>query len=679
MCSMKVGEESITTGAQEGSALSVDRLLDMYRKMVQIRSFEKQALDLFARGLVPGTIHPYIGQEAIAVGASAAMEAGDSVTSTHRGHGHAIVRGGDMRLMMAELMGKATGYCGGRGGSMHIAIMDMGVLGSNGIVGAGIPIAVGAALAAKLQHRDEVTVCFFGDGAVHTGAFHEGVNLAAIWDVPVVFICENNLYGMGVALSRATRVTTLADRGAAYGMPGVRVDGNDVLAVYQAVRDAIGRARGGEGPTLIETVTYTMKGHYSGDPCVYRTDEEVAEWAAKDPIDRLKAELIGRRALDEELCARIEREAAEMTAEAVDFARSSPLPDPATVLDDVFADSEEEVGTPEPGPVGDREISYAEAINEALREEMHRDDRVFLLGEDVAVFGGCFAVTKGLLAEFGEERVRDTPIAEAAIVGAAVGSAVKGLRPVAEMMYLDFVTCAMDQVANQAAKFRYMSGGQIKVPMVLRMPGGARRRNAAQHSQSLEAWFAHIPGLIVVMPSTPYDAKGLLKAAIREDNPVIFIEHKMLYRIKGPVPAEDYVIPLGVADVKRAGDDVTVVATSLTVGLALEAASRLDEEGVSVEVIDPRTISPLDTETIVRSVRKTGRLVVVTDACKRGSIAGEIAAQVIEDAFDYLDAPIVRVAGLDVPLPYSPSLEDAAVPQVDDIVRAVRRLLIRES
>jgi 2-oxoisovalerate dehydrogenase E1 component len=553
--------------------------------------------------------------------------------------------------------------------------VDEGLLGCNGIVGGGIPIAVGSALASRLSGRSDVTLCFFSDGAAHTGAFHEAINLAAVWELPVVFLCENNQYGMGVALTRATRVESLAGRGAAYGIPGVRIDGNDVYAVYETVREALERARAGHGPTLIEAVTFRMKGHYFGDPCLYLPPEELAAWAPKDPVARFKADLMQRGVLDEPGCQQIEREVDQLLAEAVEFARSSPFPDTATLTDHIFAPTQLSVTAPEPGPVGERVITYRAAINEALREEMRRDERVFILGEDVARFGGCFQATQGLAVEFGEERVRDTPIAEAAIVGAAVGAAMRGLRPAAEIMYMDFATIAMDQIVNQAAKLRYMSCGQVALPLVLRLPAGAYRRNAAQHSQSLEAWFAHVPGLKVVMPATPYDAKGLLKAAIRDGNPVIFIEHKTMYKFSGPVPDGEYLIPLGLADVKRQGTDITVVATAMTLRLTLEAATRLEQEGISVEVIDPRTIVPLDLETIVRSVRKTHRLLVVHEACKNAGIGAEIAASVMEQAFYDLEAPIGRVAGRDVPMPYSPPLDDAAVPQVDDIMRGVRQVV----
>jgi pyruvate/2-oxoglutarate/acetoin dehydrogenase E1 component len=321
-------------------------------------------------------------------------------------------------------------------------------------------------------------------------------------------------------------------------------------------------------------------------------------------------------------------------------------------------------------------ITYKEAVRQAMQEEMRRDENVFLLGEDVGVYGGAFGVSLGMLEEFGEERVRDTPISEGVIAGAAAGAAVTGLRPIAEIMFSDFITIAMDSLVNQAAKMRYMFGGKAKVPMVLRMPGGSGTGAAAQHSQSLEAWLVHVPGLKVVMPSTPYDVKGLLKTAIRDDNPVVFIETKTVYNKKGEVPEEDYVIPFGVADVKRVGRDVTVFATGVMVHRSLEAAEILAKEGIDVEVIDPRTLVPFDKETLVKSVIKTGKLLIVHEACKRGGFGGEVAAEVMEsEAFDYLDAPIKRVAGKNIPIPYCMELEKSAVPQVDDIVNAVREIV----
>jgi len=322
-----------------------------------------------------------------------------------------------------------------------------------------------------------------------------------------------------------------------------------------------------------------------------------------------------------------------------------------------------------------RELSYLEAVREALWQEMARDERVFIIGEDVGVYGGAFGVTLGMVEEFGEERVIDTPISEYGIAGAITGAALVGMRPVGEIMFMDFTTLAMEQLVNQAAKMRFMFGGKAKVPFVLRTPAGSGSGAAAQHSQSLENWFVHVPGLKVVMPSAPYDAKGLLLASIRDDNPIIFVEHKLLYKTKGPVPEEPYTIPLGTADVKRQGRDLTIVATSIMVKRSLEAAEQLAQEGIEVEVVDPRTLKPLDEETIVRSVIKTGRVLIVHEACKTGGYGGELAAVIAgSEAFDYLDAPILRLAGRDIPIPYNRTLEYHTVPQVETIVEVARQL-----
>ena len=323
-----------------------------------------------------------------------------------------------------------------------------------------------------------------------------------------------------------------------------------------------------------------------------------------------------------------------------------------------------------------REITYAQAIHEAMCEEMRADDSVFLMGEDVGLYGGAFGVSAGMLEEFGAERVRDTPISEAVIAGAATGAAVTGMRPIAEIMFSDFTTISMDQLVNQAAKMRYMFGGKAKVPMVLRTPSGSGTGAAAQHSQSLESWFCHVPGLKVVVPSTPFDAKGLLKAAIRDDNPVMFFEQKLLYRKKGPVPEEAYAIELGVADIKREGSDVTLITYGRMVPICMEAAEQLAEQGVSVEIVDPRTLVPLDKETLIRSAKKTGRVLIVHEACQTGGFGGELAAVIADsEAFFYLDAPVKRLGGLDVPIPYCPELEKNVVPTVDTVIKAVRSLL----
>ena len=576
--------------------------------------------------------------------------------------------------MMAELMGRQTGYCQGLGGSMHIADMELNIMGANGIVGAAMPLATGAGLAAKLQGTDRVAVAFFGDGASNQGVFHESLNLAAVWKLPVIFVCENNQYALSTSYRNTTAVSQVANRAASYEIPGITVDGNDGVEVYLVLREAVERARAGEGPTLIEAMTYRHGQHSLRvnlrDP---RPEEELESWLDRDPIARMEKRLTGEGGFTDEQLSETGRAVEEELETAVSYGRDSPEPPVQVMLDAVYAPH---AAHTEPGPNTERTLSYPEALNEALNQEMLRDDRVFLMGEDVGATGGIFGVSTGLMDRYGPERVRDTPISEATFVGCGVGAAIAGMRPVVEIQIFDFVALTMDMLVNQAAKFRFMLGGKPSVPLVVRGPQGGGIRLAAQHSQSLEAWFTHVPGLVVAAPSTPYDAKGLLVAAIRDDNPVIFLEQKLLYvGATGPVPEELYAIPLGKADVKREGTDVTVVATSAMVPRALSAATVLERDGISVEVVDPRTLQPLDEDTILASVRKTNRLLVVHEACVRGGFGAEVAAMVGTKAFDHLDAPVARLGAPHTPMPYNDRLELEVIPSQERIVEAVRSLL----
>lgn len=666
------------------------------RQMFDIRNFEEKLYELLSRNLIRGASHLSAGQEAVPVGATSALRQQDLIASNHRGHGHCYARGAflapsekerqeHINKMMGELCGRTSGYSRGRGGSMHIADVERGNLGATGIVGGNIPVATGAALSAKLRHEDKVVLCYFGDGAINNGIFHESVNMAALWKLPVIYIVENNQYAMSVAVSRASAVTDLASRACAYGIPGVAVDGQDVLAVRNAVQQAIERARRGEGPTLIEAKTYRWYGHSRSDPRAYRTREEEAEWKERDPILVFSRKMIEAGTLTQAEIDEIERQAKAAIDSAAEFALNSPMPPatqqelydglyapPHTSPEDVKREAQLRAQIRQDANI--RHIAYNQAIAEALKEEMERDANVYLMGEDIGIYGGAYGATKGLLEAFGPERVRESPISEAGVAGLGVGSAMTGTRPVVEIMYVDFTLLAADQIANQGAKNRYMFGGKTIVPLVIRTEGGAGRGIAAQHSQSLEAIWTHFPGIYVVMPSTPYDAKGLLKAAIRDDNPVMFIEHKMLYGTKGPVPEEDYIIPLGVADVKREGKDVTIVTYSRQVLNALAAADKLAGEGISVEVIDLRTLNPLDMETVKASIEKTGRAVVVYEGYKTSGFGAELVARINEEVFDALDAPVVRVAAADVPVPMAESLERLAIPSEEDIIAAIREV-----
>jgi pyruvate/2-oxoglutarate/acetoin dehydrogenase E1 component/TPP-dependent pyruvate/acetoin dehydrogenase alpha subunit len=680
----------------EHYGLTKAEALDLLRQMWEIRLFEDRVYDLLGRNIIKGASHLYAGEEAVAVGAISTLRDDDLITSTHRRHGHCHSRGASIakseadkqdhyNKMMAELCGRETGYCFGRGGSMHIADVERGNLGATGIVGGNIPVATGAALAQVMQNSDRVVLCFFGDGASQTGNFHESLNMAGLWRLPVVYVVENNLYGMSVPLSHAAAVPDVADRACAYAMSGEAVDGMDVLAVREAVGRAVERARRGEGPSIVECKTYRWYGHSRSDPRAYRTKDEEAAWKERDPIPNFSRWLVENELASQEEVDAIEEKAEDAIETATQFALDSNFPDPAELEKFVYSpfkwtkvdfSRERELRAKScDGGAGMRKIDFRTALQEAAREEMQRDENVFIMGEDVGLYGGAYGATRGLFDEFGADRVRDTPISEATIGGAAVGAAMAGMRPVAEIMYVDFTPLAMDQIANQGAKNRYMFGGKTIVPMVIRTEGGAGRSIAAHHSQSLEALWTHFPGIYVVMPSTPFDAKGLLKAAIRDDNPVMFIEHKMLYGLEGYVPEEDYIIPFGVADVKREGSDVTVITYSRMVHRVLEAAEKLADEGIDAEVIDLRTLKPLDMETISKSVIKTGRVIGVTEAYKTGSFISELATMIQEQLFDWLDAPIVRVAAADVPVPMAETLEDAAIPNVDKIIAGIRDVL----
>jgi len=655
-----------------------EKLVEMYRTMVRIRAFEERAAKEFAMGHIPGHAHLYMGEEAVAVGACSNLRKDDYVVSTHRGHGHLIAKGGKTDRMMAELFGKSTGYCKGKGGTMHIADTDIGILGANGIVGAGITIAAGAALSAQKRKTDQVTVCFFGDGASNTSRFHEGLNLAACLNLPVVYVLENNGYAISVPIGYACKITNIGDRAAAYGIPGLTIDGNDVLAVQEAIGEAVDRARKGGGPTLIECKTYRFGGHFTGDPQNYRTKEEVAEWLKKDPIPAFRAKLIKMGVLTDADAEDIQQEIDAEIAGAVEFANESPLPAPEETLKDVYTvpgsavASDEAVAHPEET----REITFLQAIKEAVDEEMQRDAGVIVIGEDLKAWGAPRGEFRGLYDKYGADRVIDSPISEAAILGAAVGAAATGMRPLANIMYANFLGVCGDELINQLTKMKYMFGGKIELPVTIMSYSGAGASGGAQHSNTLYGWLMAVTGLQIVVPSNVYDAKGLLKSAIRENNPTIFLYHHMLMtRKRGTIPAEDYSIPLGQAAVKRPGKDVTVVAIGYMVPRALAAAEQLQAEGIDVEVIDPRTLVPLDKRTIIESIKKTRRLVIMDEEPVTGSAAGEIAAIIADEAFAYLEAPIKRVCAPDTPIPFSSVLEQYWIPDETNLMAAVKGII----
>ena len=728
----------------DGKKISKQAAVDLLEDMLTVREFEEMIIKLRSGAYEAcadfdyrGPTHVSIGQEATSVGGCAGIGAEDQITSTHRGHGDSVAKGcvairamSEERLRarvpestakdraalvedaledhvyktIAELFGKEDGYCKGRGGGMHIADFTAGHLGANAIVGGGVPIATGAAMAERYFRSGKVTCCFAGDGAYGNGVVLESLNWAAMgqfrnklakkhkFGLPVIYLLVNNHFGMtGRADEEVTGVEVLARRGAGFAdnnMNAEIVNGMDVLAVREAVARAAEGCRKGNGPYLIELDTYRYYGHSLSDPRnEYRTREEEEAWKKADPIENLAGQLVRNKVLTKKKLDALRQKVRERNERAAARAAASPDPDPVDVIKYMYTDTsadtvpdeftEVEIVKEEPEiKRAGGQLTYKDAIKEALLEEMKRDGRVILYGEDVADYGGAFKVTKGLLEAFGRNRVFNAPISEAAICGTAVGAAMVGLRPVAELMYMDFTLMASDQISNQAAKWHYMSGANAEVPLVYRASVGGGKGYGGQHSQTLESVFAHIPGLYVAYPATPYDAKGMLKTAIRDNNPVMFVEAQLLYGVKGDVPEEEYLIPLGLADVKRTGSDLTIVTWGPALRDSITAAEMVaDESGASVEVVDIRSLVPLDEETILSSVRKTGRCVVASQCVSIGSYTGEIASMVMAKAFDYLDAPVVRVGAENGIAPQSHILEAAFLPDADDIAAAARSIL----
>ena len=639
---------------------------DMYRDMVLARELDRRMLGLQRQGRI-GTYAMLEGQEAVQIGSALALEPDDFVFPSYREHGVQITRGLPLEVLLAYWKGLPNAgwdmekY---RTGMVTVPIASQ------------LPHAVGYSYVTKLRGEDTVTAVYFGDGATSEVDFHTGMNFAGVWKTPTVFICANNLYAISVPYAKQTAAETIAQKADAYGFEGLRVDGMDPIAVYLATRLAASRAREGKGPTLIEALTYRYGPHATADdPSLYRSEDEVLAWREKDPIDRPRRFLEGRGEWDERAGEKVAMEVADAVSAAIASIEAEPLPTrddavrhgfqriPGHVVEQLHAmqraHGEEEtrftrdeiwqVGQDEL-PEGPTEaLTMAGAINTALHEAMDRDERVIVLGEDVAVAGGVFRITEGLLDEFGEDRVLDTPLNESGIVGTAIGMALAGARPVAEIQFDGFVYPAFDQIVSHLGRFRYRTRGQTSVPVVVRFPSGAGIGAHEHHCDSPEAYFVHAPGLVVICPSTAVDAKGLLAAAMEGEDPVIFLEPKVLYRARREeVPADHYTLPIGRARVRRDGTDLTLITYGGMVPVSLEAAEGVD---ASVEVIDLRTLFPWDRETVLTSVEKTGRVLIVQEPQGAAGVGADVAAVLAEEALYLLEAPVIRVTGFDVPWP----------------------------
>jgi 2-oxoisovalerate dehydrogenase E1 component len=668
-------------GAVQLDGVDTEIAVALYRAMSKVHRCDARVRKGLMTGEAGFSYWPVEGQEAMSAGAMLALGPDDQIVTTYRGLADVVAKGVSLPEYFAELLGKSTGLSKGKAGAMGVSEPGAGILWSTGIVGAGPPIANGLALAASLRNEPRVVLVSFGDGATSIGFVHEAMNLAAVWRLPVVFFCQNNAWAECTPIAGYTRTEHFADRAAGYGMPGVTVSGVDPVAVWQAVSDAATRARNGEGPTFVEAVAYRLQGHYFGDGMEYVDADELAQAREVDPFGRFRARVIDAELATEDELDQIDAALDEEIEAAWTFAKESSETDVAELRVDVFAGRDDESSRairPDAVdlPGGETEdLGLVQAINRTLDRAMAADDRVILLGEDIAdPAGGLFKVTVGLSTKYGTDRVRATPIAETSIVGAALGAALGGLRPVAELMFMDFLGVALDQIANHAAKIRYMSGGRQHAPLVIRTAVGTG--SGPQHSQALEAWAMHVPGLKVVWPSTPADAVGLLNACLDDEDPCIFIESMKLFFGGGQsaVPVADYVQPLGRADVKRSGSDATVVAFGPPVHDALAAAEALGDDGISVEVVDLRTLVPIDLDTVLESVARTGRLVVTHESVGFCGPGAEIAATVATELHGQLAAPVTRVAASFTPVPRSATLEAACRPGATALADAVRAL-----
>lgn len=647
---------------------SHDELVRLYDALLLPRMIEEKMLILLRQGKVSKWFSG-IGQEAIAVGVTQALHADEYIMPLHRNLGVFTGRNMPLNTLFAQLQGKGSGFSKGRERSFHFGSNPHHIVGMISHLGPQLAIADGIALAHKLAGEGKVAVGFSGDGGTSEGDFHEALNVAAVWELPVIFVIENNGYGLSTPSNEQFRCKQFIDKGIGYGMEAVQVDGNNLLEVYRTVSTLAESMRKNPRPVLLECLTFRMRGHEEASGVKYVPKELLETWAQKDPVSNYEQWLQSEGILTEELktSIRTKHQAAIDAALQEVFAEAEIVPQLEAEIRDVYAPHHQRLVVPS-GPT--QELRLVDAISDGLRMAMRQHPNLVLMGQDIAEYGGVFKITQGFVEEFGKDRVRNTPLCESAIIGSALGLSVKGYKAMMEMQFADFVTVGFNQIVNNLAKMHYRWGQNADV--VVRMPTGAGVGAGPFHSQSNEAWFFHTPGLKIVYPSNPYDAKGLLLAAFEDPNPYLFFEHKAMYRsISGQVPEAYYTVEIGKAAVVKEGSDATLVTYGMGVHWALEAVA---ESGASVEIIDLRTLLPWDRETVLNSVRKTGKAFVLHEDTLTGGIGAEIAAVIAEEAFQWLDAPVMRHGALDTPVPFAVPLEQQFL-GVDRFKMQLNRLL----
>lgn len=635
------------------SGLSNERLIELYTEIVRPRMIEEKMLVLLRQGRISKWFSG-IGQEAISIGTTMALDSDEYVMPLHRNLGVFTARKMPFDKLFMQWQGRKEGFSKGRERSFHFGANEYHICGMISHLGPQLAIADGIALAHKLRKENKVSVAFSGDGGTSEGDFHEALNVAAVWNLPVIFIIENNGYGLSTPVNEQFVCKQLADRALGYGMKGITIDGNNLLEVYRTITEAREYCIKEQKPILVECMTFRMRGHEEASGVKYVPKELFEEWGKKDPVSNFEQYLLDEKVLKQDdidaIRAGIQKEIEEGLA--IGFAAEPVKPDTAEEMRDVYAPHNG--AATQPASSATSEKKFIQAISDALRQGMERHENFVLMGQDIAEYGGAFKVTEGFVAQFGKERVRNTPLCESAIVGAALGLSIKGFKSMMEMQFADFVTVGFNQIINNLAKIHYRWGQHADV--IIRMPTGGGVGAGPFHSQSNEAWFVKTPGLKVVYPSTPEDAKGLMLAAIEDPNPVIFFEHKALYRsISGQVPDDYYTIEIGKARQVQEGSDISIITYGAGVHWAMEYAAKHSD--ISFDILDLRTLLPLDYDAIRASVQRTGKVLLLHEDTLIGGIGGELAAWISEHCFEHLDAPIVRCASLDTPVPFAIELE----------------------
>ncbi|MAR15564.1 MAG: dehydrogenase [Candidatus Marinimicrobia bacterium] len=648
------------------------KLLDLLFYLELPRSIENRMLNYLRQGKISKWFSG-IGQEAISVGSTYALNDDDIILPMHRNLGVFTTRDISLDSLFCQLMGKEGGFTKGRDRSFHFGLLSKNIIGMISHLAAMLPVATGFGLASKLKKQKKVVLSFTGDGSTSEGDFHEAINLAAVWDLPIIFLIENNGYGLSTPSSEQFKCKNLSDKAIGYGIKGFTINGNDVLEVYNTISKVAKNIRNGGGPVIIEAITFRMRGHEEASGTDYIPKKIFNKWLKKDPIENYKKYLQSKKILTDKVQEQINKKIDKKIDSSFEFALNSKKPQSTSLneINDVYKKHIFNLRNPKDKGL---EIRYVDSISNSLKDIMFKNDKTIIMGQDISKYGGVFKITKDFLEEFGSERVRNTPIIESGILGASVGLALDGFIPIVEMQFADFVSCGFNQIVNNIAKTHYRWNESLNI--TIRMPYGGGMSAGPFHSQSPESWFFHTPGLKIVAPSSAYDAKGLLNASVEDPNPVLYFEHKYMYRsIRGIVPNDYYNIEIGKADIKKAGKDASIITYGMGVHWALDIANKLENDNISIEVVDLRSLIPWDKDLVEKSISKTNRVLILHEANLTGGIGAEISAYISEKCFKFLDAPVMRLGAIDTPIPFASDIEKEIYLPINKIEQRIKELL----